>query len=68
MSAQDIVQKWLAILGYGFHPDNNGGDYSPPLPKAMQDAYDADMANLFKVAKDPYLAVLNEMEIAGMVP
>lgn len=68
MTPQDIARKWVALLGYGLHPDTNGEDYTPPMPKAMRMAYDRDMDQLFELASDPYAIILTEMELAGMVP
>ena len=49
-----ICQKWAARLGFGFHPDTRGEDYSPKLSRAEIREYDGDMETLFRVAADPY--------------
>ena len=67
MTSQDIARKWVALLGVGLHPDTTGGDYKPPLPKAMRVAYDHDMTALFEMEADPYSVILVEMELAGVV-
>jgi hypothetical protein len=67
MTSQDIARKWVALLGHGLHPDTTGGEYTPPLPKAMRIAYDKDMDQLSKLVSDPYAVILTEMELAGLV-
>ena len=68
MYAEQIAAKWVALLGYGLHPDTSGQDYTPPLPQAMMVAYDQEMDQLFKLVPDPYAVILTEMELAGLVP
>jgi hypothetical protein len=66
MTSQQIAQKWIALLGIGFHPDTTGRDYTPFLPRAMQIAYEQDMDQLFQMELDPYAVILTEMEMAGV--
>ena len=53
--AYAIAVKWVKVLGGGYHPDNSGADYVPPLTAAQAAEYDADMDQLFKLAEDPYI-------------
>ena len=68
MTSQDIARKWVALLGTGLHPDTTGEEYTPPLPSAMQVAYEQDMDQLFRMEPDPYLVILTEMEQQGLIP
>jgi hypothetical protein len=68
MTSQDIARKWVALLGAGLHPDTLGRDYTPPMPRPMQLAYDHDMTALFEMEADPYAVILVEMKLAGVVP
>ena len=64
--ATAICDKWVAKLGYGFHPDTRGADYRPRLTPMEVIAYDHDMMRLFGLdVLDPYLyavAALQEWE------
>jgi hypothetical protein len=61
-AAKAICDKWVAKLGWGFHPDTRGADYDPPLSKAEVAAYEADMKALFALVPDPYLYGVQAME------
>jgi hypothetical protein len=43
---QEIARKWVRRLGWGFHPDTRGADYSPALPSAQVEEYESDMGEL----------------------
>ena len=61
--ATAICDKWAAKLGYGFHPDTRGADYSPPLTPMEVIAYDHDMVRLFGLdILDPYLYAVASLE------
>lgn len=65
--AAQITDKWVAILGLGFHPDTRGEDYSPALSANMVAEYDRDMNKLFEVSGDPYQAAIDAWERAGLI-
>ena len=62
LDAERICAKWVAKLGYGFHPDTRGADYDPPLSPAEAKDYEADITRLFDLDLDPYLYAVAAME------
>lgn len=64
--AAQITDKWVAVLGVGFHPDTNGADYASPMRADLVAEYDRDMNKLFEVSSDPYADALEALERAGL--
>ena len=61
--ARAICNKWVNKLGYGFHPDTRGDDYTPSMTQKDIDAYDADMDTLFEMGiGDPYAYAVEALE------
>lgn len=68
MNAAQITDKWVSILGIGFHPDTRGEDYcSPALSAAMVAEYERDMQTLFSVSRDAYADAMAAWERAGLI-
>ena len=66
--AAQITDKWVAILGIGFHPDTRGEDYSSPaLSAEMVAEYERDMKTLFAVSSDPYADAIEAWKRAGII-
>lgn len=66
--AAQITDKWVAILGIGFHPDTRGNEYgSPALSAAMVAEYERDMRTLFSVSQDAYAECIAAWERAGII-
>lgn len=66
--AAQITDKWVSILGIGFHPDTRGDDYcSPALSAAMAAKYERDMKTLFSVSRDAYADAIAAWERAGLI-
>lgn len=64
--AKKISRRWAKVLGLGFHPDTRGKDYKPALSPSQCDAYDRDMAQLFKLSTDPYEMCAQAWEELGL--
>lgn len=61
MTQLEICHKWVARLGFGFHPDTRGPDYRPHLSAQEQAEYERDMDALFELSGDPYAAGIEAM-------
>ena len=64
--AAQITDRWVAILGIGFHPDTHGADYTPALRADLVAEYDRDMDKLFEICSDPYQAALDALDRADL--
>lgn len=68
MNAIQITDKWVSILGIGFHPDTRGDEYgSPALSVALVAEYERDMQTLFSVSQDAYAECIAAWERAGLI-
>jgi hypothetical protein len=67
MTAEQIAEKWVKIIGIGFNPCERSFDYSPPLSFKEQADYDRDMVILCDMP-DYENIILVEMERQGLIP
>lgn len=68
MNAIQITDKWVALLGIGFHLDTRGEDYcSPALSAALVAEYERDMQTLFSVSQDAYADAIAAWERARLI-
>ncbi len=61
--AEAIADRWVARIGFGFHPDTRGDDYCRPrFSKKTVAEYEADMDRLFGLDVDPYEIAVEAMK------
>ena len=60
-------EDWVRRLGLGFHPDNRGEDYDPPLTAAEAADYDAAVDAAFARGDDPCERAMAVWRAQGLI-